>query len=96
MRRLVGAGRIERAIVGHDTDRETLHRRVAVCTCQCSMPSTRCSATMSLAASAISLAVSRFFPRLADRIAARRVRELFRDEIETRRRGKEEPVAARV
>jgi short-subunit dehydrogenase len=26
--------------------------------------------------------VSRFFPRLADRIAARRVRELFRDELE--------------
>jgi short-subunit dehydrogenase len=30
--------------------------------------------------------VSRFFPRLADRIAARRVRELFRDEIEARQR----------
>jgi short-subunit dehydrogenase len=30
--------------------------------------------------------VSRFFPRLADRIAARRVRALFRDEIEARRR----------
>jgi short-subunit dehydrogenase len=29
--------------------------------------------------------VSRFFPRLADRIAARRVRALFRDEIEARR-----------
>jgi short-subunit dehydrogenase len=29
--------------------------------------------------------VSRFFPRLADRIAARRVRALFRDEIEDRR-----------
>jgi short-subunit dehydrogenase len=28
--------------------------------------------------------VSRFFPRLADRIAARRVRALFRDEIEAR------------
>ena len=31
--------------------------------------------------------VNRFFPRLADRIAARRVRELFNDEIEARRRG---------
>jgi short-subunit dehydrogenase len=30
--------------------------------------------------------VSRFFPRLADRIAARRVRALFRDEIEARKR----------
>ncbi|HMC63780.1 MAG TPA: SDR family oxidoreductase [Gemmataceae bacterium] len=30
--------------------------------------------------------VSRFLPRLADRIAARRVRELFQDEIEARRR----------
>jgi short-subunit dehydrogenase len=29
--------------------------------------------------------VSRFFPRLADRIAARKVRSLFRDEIEARR-----------
>jgi short-subunit dehydrogenase len=29
--------------------------------------------------------VSRFFPRLADRIAARRVRALFREEIEARR-----------
>jgi short-subunit dehydrogenase len=29
----------------------------------------------------------RFFPRLADRIAARKVRSLFRDEIEARRRG---------
>jgi short-subunit dehydrogenase len=28
--------------------------------------------------------VSRFFPRLADRIAAKRVRELFKDEIEAR------------
>jgi short-subunit dehydrogenase len=35
--------------------------------------------------------VSRFFPRLADRFAARRVRALFRDEIEARRRGKEMP-----
>jgi short-subunit dehydrogenase len=40
--------------------------------------------------------VSRFFPRLADRIAARRVRELFRDEIAARRRQKDEPAAARV
>jgi short-subunit dehydrogenase len=32
--------------------------------------------------------VSRFLPRLADRIAARRVRALFRDEIEARRRPK--------
>jgi short-subunit dehydrogenase len=31
--------------------------------------------------------VSRFFPRLADRIAARRVRALFRAEIEARRQG---------
>lgn len=30
--------------------------------------------------------VSRFLPRLADRIAARRVRELFREEIEARQR----------
>jgi short-subunit dehydrogenase len=30
--------------------------------------------------------VSRFFPRLADRVAARRVRELFRDEIEARQK----------
>jgi short-subunit dehydrogenase len=29
--------------------------------------------------------VNRFFPRIADRIAARRVRELFKDEIEARR-----------
>jgi hypothetical protein len=29
--------------------------------------------------------ISRFFPRLADRIAARRVRALFRDEIAARR-----------
>jgi short-subunit dehydrogenase len=41
--------------------------------------------------------VSRFFPRLADRIAARKVRSLFREEIEARRRHQqEEPVAARV
>jgi short-subunit dehydrogenase len=32
--------------------------------------------------------VSRFFPRLADRIAKKKVRELFRDEIEARRQGK--------
>ncbi len=32
--------------------------------------------------------VSRFFPRLADRIAARRVRELFRDEIAARHQQK--------
>ena len=30
--------------------------------------------------------VNRFFPRLANRIAAKRVRELFKDEIEARRR----------
>jgi short-subunit dehydrogenase len=34
--------------------------------------------------------VSRFFPRLADRIAARRVRALFQDEIDARRQQKEE------
>jgi short-subunit dehydrogenase len=33
--------------------------------------------------------VSRFFPRLADRFAARRVRALFRDEIEARRLGRD-------
>jgi len=32
--------------------------------------------------------VSRFFPRLADRLVARRVRALFRDEIEARERQK--------
>jgi short-subunit dehydrogenase len=32
--------------------------------------------------------VSRFFPRLADRIAARKVRSLFRDEIDARRQAK--------
>src|SRR5207248_8689415 len=37
------------------------------------------------------LFVSRFFPRLADRIARRRVRALFKDEIEARRRQKDEP-----
>jgi short-subunit dehydrogenase len=41
--------------------------------------------------------VSRFFPRLADRIAARRVRALFRDEIEarhTRKQDEKEPAIA--
>jgi short-subunit dehydrogenase len=37
--------------------------------------------------------VSRFFPRLADRIAARRVRALFKDEIEARRAHRQEPAA---
>ncbi len=37
--------------------------------------------------------VSRFFPRLADRIAARRVRALFQDEIEARRAGTPVPGA---
>jgi short-subunit dehydrogenase len=41
--------------------------------------------------------VSRFFPRLADRIAARRVRGLFKEEIEARRaQKKNEPAAART
>jgi short-subunit dehydrogenase len=40
--------------------------------------------------------VNRFFPRLANRIAARRVRELFKDEIEARRRGAAEDVALPV
>jgi short-subunit dehydrogenase len=40
--------------------------------------------------------VSRFFPRLADRIAARRVRALFRDEIEARRLQKEQVPAVPV
>ncbi len=41
--------------------------------------------------------VSRFFPRLADRIAARRVRALFKDEIEARRGQKQDEAApARV
>jgi short-subunit dehydrogenase len=35
--------------------------------------------------------VSRFFPRLADRIAARKVRNLFKDEIEARKRQTTEP-----
>jgi short-subunit dehydrogenase len=40
--------------------------------------------------------VNRFFPRLANRIAAKRVRELFKDEIEARRRGEvgERPITA--
>jgi short-subunit dehydrogenase len=37
--------------------------------------------------------VNRFFPRLADRIAARRVRALFKDEIEARGRQPEPPPA---
>jgi short-subunit dehydrogenase len=40
--------------------------------------------------------VSRLFPRLADRLAARRVRALFREEIAARRRGKNTPVTAGV
>lgn len=40
--------------------------------------------------------VSRFFPRLADRIAARRVRELFRDEIEERERQKRQTAGNHV
>jgi short-subunit dehydrogenase len=40
--------------------------------------------------------VNRFFPRLADRIAARKVRALFREEIEARRQKKDEPAAAGV
>jgi len=38
--------------------------------------------------------VSRFLPRLADRIAARRVRELFKDEIAARQQPQEQPVTA--
>jgi short-subunit dehydrogenase len=38
--------------------------------------------------------VSRFFPRLANRIAARRVRALFKNEIEARRRKNPEPIPA--
>jgi short-subunit dehydrogenase len=34
--------------------------------------------------------VSRFFPRLADRIAARKVRSLFREEIEARRQARDD------
>jgi short-subunit dehydrogenase len=40
--------------------------------------------------------VSRLFPRLADRLAARRVRALFREEIAARRQGKSTPVTAGV
>jgi short-subunit dehydrogenase len=38
--------------------------------------------------------VSRFFPRLADRIAARRVRALFQDEIEARHKQQKQDPAA--
>jgi hypothetical protein len=38
--------------------------------------------------------VSRFFPRLADRIARRKVRKLFRDEIAARHAQKTAPVDA--
>jgi short-subunit dehydrogenase len=40
--------------------------------------------------------VSRFFPRLADRVAARRVRSLFKEEIAARRQQKDEPAPAQV
>jgi short-subunit dehydrogenase len=40
--------------------------------------------------------VSRFLPGLADRIAAKRVRQLFSDEIAARRAAKREQAAARV
>jgi len=40
--------------------------------------------------------VSRFFPRLADRIAARRVRELFHDEIAARRQQQKENTPMQV
>ena len=39
--------------------------------------------------------VSRFFPRLADRIAAKRVRELFPEEIAERRQRLKRSAAAR-
>ena len=39
--------------------------------------------------------VSRFFPRLADRIARRKVRALFRDEILTRQSQKSPATAPR-
>jgi short-subunit dehydrogenase len=39
--------------------------------------------------------VSRFFPRLADRIAARKVRQIFKDEIEARHKRLAEEQAAR-
>jgi short-subunit dehydrogenase len=37
--------------------------------------------------------VSRFFPRLADRIAARKVREIFREEIAARKTSMEKTAA---
>jgi short-subunit dehydrogenase len=40
--------------------------------------------------------VSRFLPRLADRIAAKKVRALFRAEMEARRQGKDERIAVHV
>jgi short-subunit dehydrogenase len=40
--------------------------------------------------------VSRFFPGLADRIAARRVRSLFQEEMAARRRKAERPDSVRV
>ncbi len=40
--------------------------------------------------------VSRFFPRLADRIAAKRVRRAYHDEIEARAREKREPETVQV
>jgi short-subunit dehydrogenase len=40
--------------------------------------------------------ISRFFPRLADRIAARRVRSLFQEEIAARRQQKQETAPAQV
>jgi short-subunit dehydrogenase len=51
--------------------------------------------TLTFQAKLIAL-VSRFFPRLADRIAGRKVRSLFADEIEARRRQRAEasPAAA--
>ena len=39
--------------------------------------------------------ISRFLPRLADRVARKRVRELFRDEIEARKQGAAETVEVR-
>jgi short-subunit dehydrogenase len=38
--------------------------------------------------------LSRFLPRLVDRIAARRVRELFKDEMAARQKAQDEPVAS--
>jgi short-subunit dehydrogenase len=40
--------------------------------------------------------ISRFFPRLADRIAARRVRALFQDEIAGRRQARNRPLASNL